>query len=395
MNLMRFLSYMKHALMVVAMLTIVGISGCDDDDGPTIFKGTLVELASSEQFKQSVNSDDSKSLDSLVKYLNYHGLDVVLNGAGPFTLFAPNNAAFKNLIALPGFPADIRKIDPNIVKAVLSYHVVAGTVMKKDIVSGASFTTAFTGTVSNPDDKINVNSDGTLLTGSSNTAIQIVTSDKQATNGVLHVTATVLIPQTIGNTLTPILGTLAGSVFLGADFTYLVKVINNADQGVGAGEQIRTLLATPPLTAPTNVRRTFFAPPNAFFTAAAAQSGITVDQLIASLGTGGTSAARFILLNHIITTNVEAKTIYTVSNVEGTGDVQFTNGLKLLSNAGKELTVALVAPQTNPAQAGYNPYGVAVISPSTPPSNGAILAKDITHSNGSVLHAFGGFLKPQ
>jgi uncharacterized surface protein with fasciclin (FAS1) repeats len=388
MNL-RFFSYMKHALMVSAMIAIVGISGCDDEDGPSVFNGTILDLISSDQYKQSINGDDTKSLDSLVKYINYHGLNTVISAVGPVTLFAPNNAAFKSLIATPGFPADIRKIDPNIVKGVLSYHVVADDVRKNEISSGTSFSTAFTGTVNNPDDKINVNSDGTLLTGSTDQAIQILESDKLATNGTVQVINKVMIPQSVGATLTPILGTLAGSVFLGADFTTLVKMITKADVGIGAADQIRTLLATPAATeTSSNVRRTFFAIPNAYFTAAAAAQSITVDQLLASFSA---TAARAILLNHFVTTNTANRNTYTVSNIDGNGDIQFSTGLQLTTNGGKVLTMVTGAPVST-----TNPYGVVITAPKAAGgvSQVPIAVKDITHANGSVLHAVLGFIVP-
>jgi uncharacterized surface protein with fasciclin (FAS1) repeats len=390
MNLTRFFSYMKHALMVSAMLTIIGISGCDDDDGPTVFNGTIMDLVGSDQYKQSINGDDTKSLDSLVKFLNYHGLNTILTATGPVTLFAPNNAAFKTLIATPGFPADIRKIDPNIVKGALSFHVVADDVRKNELTSGASISTAFTGTANNPDDKIIVNSDGTLLTGSTDPAIQILQPDKLATNGTVHILNKVMIPQTVGASLTPILGTLAGSVYLGADFTTLVKLITKADVGIGAADQIRTKLATPPATeTASNVRRTFFAVPNAYFSAAAQAQSITVDQLLASFSS---AAARAILLNHFITTNTAAKNTYTVSDITGSGDIQFTNDMVVTADGGKALTIKTgVAPLST-----TNPTGVVIVAA----KNGGgvsqvpIAVKDITHSNGSVLHAVLGFIMP-
>jgi uncharacterized surface protein with fasciclin (FAS1) repeats len=390
MNLTRFFSYMKHALMVSAMVAIVGISGCDDEDGPTIFNGTIMDLISSDEYKQSINGDDTKSLDSLVKYLTYHNLNAVVTATGPITLFAPNNAAFKSLIATPGFPADIRKIDPNIVKGVLSYHIVVDDVRKNEVTSGASFTTAFTGTANNPDDKINVNSDGTLLTGSTDQAIQILEADNLATNGTVQVINKVMIPQTVGASLTPILGTLAGSVYLGADFTTLVKLITKADIGIGAADQIRTLLATPAATeTSSNIRRTFFAVPNAYFSAAAQAQGITVDQLLASFSS---ATARAILLNHFVNTNSANRNTYTVSDISGSGDIQFTNGMQLTAGGGKTLTILTgVAPLST-----TNPTGVVITAPKTGGgvSQVPIAVKDITHANGSVLHAVLGFITP-
>lgn len=382
---------MKHALIASAMLSIVGISGCDDgDDGPTVYNGTLMDLVKSDQYKQALNADDTKSLDSLVKFLEYHDLDAVLSGTGPITLFAPTNAAFKTLIATPGFPADIRKIDPNIVKGALSYHVVMEDVRKNEITSGASFSTAFTNTNGNPNDKINVNSDGTLLTGSTDQAIQILESDKLANNGTVHVINKVMIPQTVGASLTPILGTLAGSVFLGADFTNLVQLIAKADVGVGAADQIRTMLATPAATeTSSNVRRTFFAPPNAFFAAAAQQAGVSVDAFINNFTP---AAARAILLNHFVNTNSAERNTYTVSDIAGNGDIQFTNDMQLTAGGGKVLTIKTgVAPISQ-----TNPTGVVIVAPKTGGgvSQVPIAVKDITHANGSVLHAVLGLIAP-
>lgn len=393
MNLKRFLSYMQRALLVVAMITVVGISACDDEEeGPTVFNGSIMDLIGDTQFKQSASVPASMALDSLHKYLSiYSDLVSLLDGTTEYTLFAPNNEAFISLLALPGFPADIRDINPDIIKGVLSYHIVAGTSLQSDLTSGTELTTLFTNTQGNPDDKIIVNADGSLKTGSTNQAIQIVDADNRATNGVVHVTGTVLIPQTVGASITQLLGTPAGTVFLATDFTYLAQMINNADEGVAAQDQIRTLLATPSFedAATSTVSRTFFAPPNAFFEAAAAQSGgITVEQLIASFGTGEASAARAILLNHIVTE--DDGTIYTYGDVEGDNEVQFTHGLQITSEAGITLTVV----ETDPAPPN-NPLGVVVTSPSNPASQAPLAVSDIVQSNGSVVHAVLGFLKPQ
>ena len=229
------------------------------------------------------------------------------------------------------------------------------------------------------------------MTGSTDPAIQILEDDKLATNGTVHVLNKVMIPQTVGASLTPILGTLAGSVYLGADFTTLVKMITKADQGVAAADQIRTKLATPAATeTSSNVRRTFFAIPNAYFNAAAQAKGITVDQLLASFSS---AAARAILVNHFITTNTASRNTYTVSDITGTGDIQFTNNMALTADGGKALTIKTgVTPLS-----ATNPTGVVIVAPvtgSATPSQVPIAVKDITHSNGSVLHAVLGFIMP-
>ena len=401
MNLKHLFTIARYTMLVAVVFgSAVIISSCDDDEGPKVFDGNLLEYMSSADFQVATNGDPEKSLDSLVKYLNMHPeLVALLESADEYTFFAPSNQAFINLLTgTPGFPSDIRKISSDIVAGVLMYHMVEGKHLKSSLTSGTELTSLFTDPTAGAQ-TIKVNTDGTLLTGSSNKALDITDADNRATNGIVHIVESVMIPPSVEATLTPILGTLAGSVMLGSDFTYLAKVITNADNGVGAADRIATLLATPnPTETSSNVRRTFFAPPNSFFTAAAAASGVTVEQLIASLGTGSTSAARGILLNHIVTTNTADHNVYTATNITMTNstDVQFTHGQQLTSNAGKTLTIVKTTAQPNPAQPNYTgPYGIIVTSPSNPVSQVPIALGDVTHINGSVLHAVAGFLKPQ
>jgi uncharacterized surface protein with fasciclin (FAS1) repeats len=392
MNLTRSLSFLKHTLLVAVVLLTIGISGCDNgDDGPTIFSGTVVDLMASNEFKQSVNNDPDKSLDSLVKYLTYYNLNATLSGPGPYTVFAPNNTAFINLLALPGFPQDIRNIDPAIVTGVLSYHVVPAKNLKASLTSGASFSTLFTGAANNPDDKIIVNSDGTLLTGSSNKSIQVTTYDKQATNGVVHVTATVLIPQTIGASLTPILGTVAGTVLLGKDFTNLAKIIKAADanfteSAANGAFKVSTWLAMPIATTGTataNIKGiTFIAPPNA-----AGTTPVLTDAIVTAV-TSQADKGRAFLLNHLITSGQYIVGELPASNPNGI--VRFTNGTQITPKSGdtKKITVSVSAVTAT------NPTGVALSNATTPTADTfrPIVKKDIAHNNG-MLQVFAGALQ--
>lgn len=370
---------MKHALMVSAMLAIVGISGCDDEDGPTVFNGTVMDLIADKQFKQAEGASADMALDSLNKYLTvYPDLVASLSSVNEVTLFAPSNTAFINLLATPGFPADIRNINPDIVKGVLSYHVASGKLLQANLTAGTSIPTAYTGTVS-ADDKILVNTDGTLKTGSTNQAIVIVDSDNRATNGIVHVTGTVLIPQSTGASLTPILGTIAGTVLLGKDFTNLAKIIMAADQGftesAGTGTfKVSTWLAMPitGTTVTANAKGlTFFAPPNAVGTTEVL-SAATANAIIGTADKG-----RSFLLNHLITSGQ-----YTVSDAPANnpnGITKFATGV-LTPKSGKAITVSVGTASAT------NPYGVALTNN---PAGGAtafrpIVKKDLGHSNGQV-----------
>lgn len=240
--------------MALGLLIFTGCGGDDEEPGPTM---DIVELISSEQFKQSATVEEGEALDSLVKYLSaYPDLISLLGGTTEYTVFAPSNAAFKSLLATPGFPEDITDINPDIVKGVLSYHVASGVKLKADLSSGTEVTSLYNS------EKIVVNADGTLKTGATNQAIEVKGADNKATNGVVHVTGSVLIPPTIGATLTPILGTNAGTLLLGAPFTTLAAGIQLGNAYAAANE-LPTL--TPILAGSTS--HTVFAPTNETFAA--------------------------------------------------------------------------------------------------------------------------------
>ena len=111
------------------------------------------------------------------------GLVGTLKGAGPFTVFAPTDEAFANLPAgtVEALLADIPKLT-----AILTYHVVAGKVMASDVVSlnGKSATT-----VNGADVEISTD-DGVKLNGS----VNVITTDIECTNGVIHVVDAVILP---------------------------------------------------------------------------------------------------------------------------------------------------------------------------------------------------------
>jgi uncharacterized surface protein with fasciclin (FAS1) repeats len=396
MNITRILSYTKHALLVLAMLTIVGISGCDDDDeGPKIYDGTILELLSDPQYKQASGADASVALDSLVKYLSlYPSLTAKLSGSAEYTYFAPSNSAFIGLLGIPNFPQDIRLISPAVVENVLTYHAVAGKKMKADLTAGTVLTTDFTDPLSPAaPQKITVNANGTLIAApnSANIDIDIVKADIQTENGVVHITESVLIPPSVGAVLTPILGTMAATVLLGKDFTNLAKIIMAADAGFTENAtnlqfKVSTWLAMPitsaTLTTANQKGFTFFAPPNAISATTTVLTEATANAIIATADKG-----RGFLLNHLVISGQ-----YTVSDPPTTNPNQiskFTNGQTLVpvSGAAKTIAISVGTPSAS------NPYGVAASNtPATVSSFRPIVKKDIIHTNGQV-QVFAGVLQ--
>jgi len=227
-------------LMLVASLLIV--SGCNDDDKEPAPTMNISEILASSDYKQSATVSSDVALDSLNKLINiYPELKAIVTGSTQYTLFAPSNKAFINLLATPGFPQNIAQISPDLIKGVLSYHFVAGTKLKADLTAGSTLTSLFT----DPNapaaaQTITVNSNGTLKAApnATNVDIDIVKADIKATNGVIHITESVMIPPSTGAVLVPILGTMAGTVLLGKDFTYLAQLGLKADAGFTEGANL-------------------------------------------------------------------------------------------------------------------------------------------------------------
>jgi uncharacterized surface protein with fasciclin (FAS1) repeats len=117
---------------------------------------------------------------TLATALQAAGLIDTLKGKGPFTVFAPTDAAFAKI---PKAQLDALLADKAKLTAVLTYHVVAGKVMAKDVkagkvksVQGSELTLATAG--------------GVTVDGA-----KVVQADIAADNGVIHVIDTVVLPK--------------------------------------------------------------------------------------------------------------------------------------------------------------------------------------------------------
>ena len=122
------------------------------------------------------------SFTTLAAALEAADLVATLQGDGPFTVFAPTDEAFANL---PDGVLDALLLPENIdvLKAILTYHVVSGKIMAADV------TTGDVGTVEGSNISIDT-SDGVKL----NDSATVVTADVEASNGVIHVIDAVILP---------------------------------------------------------------------------------------------------------------------------------------------------------------------------------------------------------
>ncbi|MEC8494469.1 MAG: fasciclin domain-containing protein, partial [Planctomycetota bacterium] len=141
-------------------------------------------LASNDAVKNivetAVNNADFSTLVTLVGEAELVG---TLAGNGPFTVFAPNNAAFQKLLSAKGNEKLLETLldDKNrgLLQGILTYHVVPGKVMAKDVVKLANAGTA-------NGQRVDIKFDKKAGTVSIDGA-KVIATDIECSNGVIHV----------------------------------------------------------------------------------------------------------------------------------------------------------------------------------------------------------------
>jgi uncharacterized surface protein with fasciclin (FAS1) repeats len=145
------------------------------------FSSNALAASNKDIVETAVAAGDFKTLAAA---LQAAGLVDTLKGAGPFTVFAPTDEAFAKLPA--GTVEDLLKPEnKQKLISILTYHVVPGEVMAKDVVKLHEAKT-----VNGEELKIMVDG-GKVMVGNSN----VTKTDIQCSNGVIHVIDTVLLPQ--------------------------------------------------------------------------------------------------------------------------------------------------------------------------------------------------------
>ncbi len=159
---------MKKSVLIVATIATL-----------TMITNTLT--ASEEKTIVGVAASAGQ-FNTLVAAVKAAGLVDTLNGKGPFTVFAPTDEAFAKLPA--GTVEDLLKPEnKEKLTAILTYHVLSGKIMAADVKTSSAKT------VNGKDVVIKV-TDGKVTIGAAN----VMKTDILATNGVIHVIDTVLIP---------------------------------------------------------------------------------------------------------------------------------------------------------------------------------------------------------
>src|SRR5210317_1311100 len=154
----------RLALIVFLLAMPFVITSCSDDDDDNNCSKTITQTAS-----------ETSNLSTLYSALQASGLDDALDSGGPFTVFAPSNAAFAKLP-----PEELNTIisTPSLLTALLQYHVVAAELYSDDLSNGPVQTLLSGQTVD-----VNVSGGGVVLNGTSN----VTNADICASNGVIHI----------------------------------------------------------------------------------------------------------------------------------------------------------------------------------------------------------------
>lgn len=210
--------------IAASLMIMTALSSCSDDDNPETSTGTITTVVTG-------NADFSLLEEAVLKA----NLQTTLNGTGPFTVFAPNNAAF----AASGISsATINSLTPAQVSSILLYHTIGSRIAAADVPAGPNAKVVTAG-----GDSVFVTrkASGVYVNG-----VMVTQADIQATNGVIHRINRVLLPPA-GDIVT-----VAQAPGSGLDS--LAKAVVRAATSPGGDPALLTALQNSTLTvfAPTN-----------------------------------------------------------------------------------------------------------------------------------------------
>jgi len=180
---------MKKKLIAIAAVSALVLGACGSDDEAT--EDTAAEVTEDTMAEETMDAGDivavasgNPDFSTLVAAIQAAGLVETLQGDGPFTVFAPTNAAFE---ALPAGLLEKLLLPENVaaLTAILTYHVVPGKVMSADVTAGD--------VASVEGSTIAITTDGGVKVNGAN----VVAVDVAASNGVIHVIDAVIVPPTV------------------------------------------------------------------------------------------------------------------------------------------------------------------------------------------------------
>jgi uncharacterized surface protein with fasciclin (FAS1) repeats len=244
-----------------------------------------------------------------------------LGKKGPFTVFAPTDAAFQALLTELGVTAEQLLSDQALLTQVLLYHVAKGDIDSVEVLKKNRIRTLQGGSLTQED---------AILTDERCRSANIVSVDIQASNGVIHVIDRVVLPSAdpsadkkkVCNSIVDV--ALAANAETG-EFSILIAALKAANPGL-----IQRLS--------DKGQYTVFAPTDAAFQALLAELGVTADQLL-----GNQRLLTNVLRYHIIAKELEASDVLSRNHLRTiqNGILRQNNGV-LTDERGRTATIVSV-----------------------------------------------------
>jgi uncharacterized surface protein with fasciclin (FAS1) repeats len=183
---------MSNRRLAVAMCGAVlalGVAACGDDDEESAGASGAAAAEQTAPAQEPAGEDivalaqGNRDLSTLVDAVTAADLAATLQGQGPYTVFAPTNEAF-DAVGMEALDELLKPENKQQLTDVLTYHVVEGELKAADLTDGQKLRTVQGG-------ELEVAIDGATVKVGDATVVQ---ADVDASNGVVHVIDTVLMP---------------------------------------------------------------------------------------------------------------------------------------------------------------------------------------------------------
>ncbi|REG87664.1 fasciclin domain-containing protein [Winogradskyella sediminis] len=293
---------LKNFKLLTVFLLVIGMTSCsdDDDNSTTVTSTTVVDVAL------------ENNLTSLAAALQATDLMTTLQGDGPFTIFAPSNAAFAQLLSDTGLDLDnLSTEEEALVRNILLNHVIIGsTITSSNLIDAGS---GYTNTAATGPNDANLSlyyttSNGVMLNGSST----VTSADNVATNGIVHI-----VNEVIG------LPTIATFATTNTALSNLVAALQLADTETPTVPYISTVSDTS--AGPFTV----FAPTNDAFASLLLELDPSGNTALADLDPATVDA---VLTYHIVSGNIQSSGLPNGSIATIGGDITADNSAFTLTD---------------------------------------------------------------
>jgi uncharacterized surface protein with fasciclin (FAS1) repeats len=342
-------------LLSVLALLVVGIVPSFAQDEPGTIADIVVASTSAETPEFTVLLAAVQAADPVF-------LETLSNPEAGVTVFAPTDAAFTAALEALGLTAEELLGNSALLNTVLAYHVVPGVF---DAASVVSLDGAIIGTIL-PETALAISLDGESVMVNEAT---VVTADVTASNGVVHVIDTVLVPANVND----IVASMSEMVEMTPD-PMMAAPVSIAETVVAASSaetpEFTTLLAAVQAADPAVLstlsgagQYTVFAPTDAAFGAAFEALGVTAEDVLAD-----TANLTNILLYHVVPGKFSAETVIAVAGESEEG-----------------VRVATLLPGTT--------VTLMVVDGAVMVNEATVVSPDVAVSNG-VVHVVDGVLLP-